>query len=505
MKSLRLIIALLCIGIAIGGYAQDTTKKKVSSKGNDTEVVGKKDPKASAGGTPVRPIESPSTRGGSMEFGVPKPPKDDVDPREAAKQAELEAEKQASGSSSREGKESRGSRESGTSGSGSPQVSKSGSTSGSGSGSSAASSGVSRRGANAGRQAKKDGSVVSDRQQSFYEVKEPSDADLQWVKVIYREVNLLKDKNTALLYPEMPNEDGENLYFIIMRLLAKNQISAYDYQDEIFTDKHKINVGETFDNYGIYYTEAKGSTEKNPIYEFEDADIRANQVLSYYIIEKWEFDTRSNQMKARVEYLCPVIHQEDDWSGETGRYPMFWVKLNDIRPYMARQYVFTDDDNNLARYSIDDFFKLNMYTGDIIKTKNLRNLSLKQMYPEEKAYKHAQDSIEQRLRSFNQDLWVPSLDVLQARAEAEEKARAEAEGEITEDEEGAEKVESDGGNDEEKEKVTRSTKRGSKSKDNKKSTSSKAKTKKTKIKERKPKTSTQSVNTGIRSVRNRRK
>ncbi len=507
MKSLRLIIALLCIGIAIGGYAQDTTKRKGTTKNNnDTEVVGKKDSKtspapASQGTKVTHSTASPSSRGGSTDLALPKPPKDDIDPREAAKEAEKEAEKQAEKEAmgSMESKESRDNR---ASGSGSPQVSRAGS--GSGSGSSASSTGVSRRGANAGRQ-KKDGSVVSDRQQSFYEVKEPSDADLQWVKVIYREVNLLKDKNTALLYPEMPNEDGENLYFIIMRLLAKNQISAYDYQDEIFTDKHKINVGETFDNYGIYYTEAKGSTEKNPIYEFEDADIRANQVLSYYIIEKWEFDTRSNQMKARVEYLCPVIHQEDDWSGETGRYPMFWVKLNDIRPYMARQYVFTDDDNNLARYSIDDFFKLNMYTGDIIKTKNLRNLSLKQMYPEEKAYKHAQDSIEQRLRSFNQDLWVPSLDVLQARAEAEEKARAEAEGEIIEDEEGVEKVESDGGNDEEKEKVTRSTKRGSKSKDTKKSTSSKAKTKKTKIKERKPKTSTQSVNTGVRSVRNRRK
>ena len=503
MKSLRLIIALLCIGIAIGGYAQDSTKKKGATKdNNDTEVVSKKDSKdskASPGATPTRSAASSSNRGGTTELGAPKPPKDDIDPREAAKEAEkkAEAEKEAMGSMG-----SKDSRDSRALGSGSPQVSRAGSTSGS----SASSTGVSKRGANAGRQ-KKDGSVVSDRQQSFYEVKEPSDADLQWVKVIYREVNLLKDKNTALLYPEMPNEDGENLYFIIMRLLAKNQISAYDYQDEIFTDKHKINVGETFDNYGIYYTEAKGSTEKNPIYEFEDADIRANQVLSYYIIEKWEFDTRSNQMKARVEYLCPVIHQEDDWSGETGRYPMFWVKLNDIRPYMARQYVFTDDDNNLARYSIDDFFKLNMYTGDIIKTKNLRNLSLKQMYPEEKAYKHAQDSIEQRLRSFNQDLWVPSLDVLQARAEAEEKARAEAEGEIIEDEEGVEKVETDGGNDEEKEKVTRSTKRGSKSKDTKSSlkSSSKAKTKKTKIKERKPKTSTQSVNTGVRSVRNRRK
>ena len=356
---------------------------------------------------------------------------------------------------------------------------------------------------------KKEGAaVITDRQQSFYEVREPSDADLQWMKVIYRQIDLTKGKNPALYYPEEPNADGENLFFIIMRLLANNQISAYEYLDgrEMFTDEFKIKVGEMMDRFHIYYTEAKGSTEKNPIYEFETADIPSNEVLSYYIIEKWEFDTRSNQMKARVEALCPVLHRMDEYGGEAVKHPMFWVKLNDIRPYMAQQYIFTDDDNNLARYSIDDFFKLNMYSGEIYKTKNLRNQSLRQMYPEDEAYKHAQDSIEQRLRSFNQDLWVPPLEVLQARAEAEEKARAEAEGELVEGEEGA--AEGEVAADDSKaddEKVTRTTKRGAKSSSKNKSTKSKSKEKKTKIKERKPKTSTQTVNTGVRSVRNRKK
>ena len=359
---------------------------------------------------------------------------------------------------------------------------------------------------------KDDALAITTRQQSFYEVKEPSDADLQWMKVIYREVHTSKGKNAALFYPEMPNEDGESLYFIIMRLLASGKISAYDYEAEIFTDDHKLNVGDMLYNHSIDYVEAKGSTEKNPIYDIEDADFRSNLVQSYYIIEKWEFDTRSNQMKPRVEAICPVMHQEDDWSGETKRYPMFWVKLNDIRPYMAQQYVFTDDDNNLPRFSIDDFFKLNMYTGDIIKTKNLRNLSLRQMFPDTAAYKNAQDSIERRLRSFNQDLWVPPLDVLQARAEAEEKARAEAEGELEEGEEDAEQVEGAEG---EEGTVERTTKRAAKVKEaaekDKKSkyksnkSKSKEKDKKTKIKERKPKTSTQTVNTGVRSVRNRRR
>jgi len=359
---------------------------------------------------------------------------------------------------------------------------------------------------------KNDGApAITTRQQSFYEVKEPSDADLQWMKVIYHEVPFSKGKNAALFYPEMPNEDGESLYFIIMRLLTSNKIAAYDYEAEIFNDKHKIDIAAELDRFGILYTEAKGSTEKNRIYEFEDADLYSNLVQSYYIIEKWEFDTRSNQMKPRVEAICPVQYREDDWSGETKRYPMFWVKLNDIRPYMAMQYVFTDDDNNLPRYSLDDFFKLNMYTGDIIKTKNLRNKPLKDLFPDTVAYKHAQDSIERRLRSFNQDLWVPPLEVLQARAEAEEKARAEAEGELEgeleEGEEGAEVTEGEAATDGEEKTVTRTTKRGSKAKssDSKKSSKAKAKEKKTKIKERKPKTSTQTVNTGVRSVRNRKK
>ena len=119
------------------------------------------------------------------------------------------------------------------------------------------------------RDKKNGAAVISDRQQSFYEVKEPNDADLQWMKVIYREVDLTKGKNAALYYPEIPNEDGSNLYFIIMRLLANNQLAAYEYLPdgrEMFTEEYRIkDVGELFTRFQLYFTEAKGSTEKNPL------------------------------------------------------------------------------------------------------------------------------------------------------------------------------------------------------------------------------------------------
>ena len=354
-----------------------------------------------------------------------------------------------------------------------------------------------------GRKKKEDnGVVITDRQQAFFEQRQPSDADLQWMKVIYRSLDLTKGKNPALYYPEEPNEDGQSLFFIIMRLLANNQITAYEYLDgrEMFTDEFKVNVGELLDRFHVMYSPAKGSTEKNPKYTIEDADIPGNEVLSYYIIERWEFDTRSNQMKTRVEAVCPVLHRTDEFGGEAIKYPMFWVKLNDIRPYMANQYVFTDDDNNLPRYSLDDFFKLNMYTGDIYKTKNLRNLSLMQLYPEEKDLAHARDSIENRLQAFNNDLWVPDREVLLAQKEAREKLeqeQAEADAEEGEDGEVTQSKK-----EEKKSSVKRSTKRGSKAKE---STSSSSKSKKTNIKQRKPKSTTSSSSSATRSVRNRKR
>ena len=337
---------------------------------------------------------------------------------------------------------------------------------------------------------KKSGKQITERQQSFYEVKEPSDADLQWMKVIYRQLDLTKGKNPALYYPEEPNEDGQSLFFIIMRLLANNEIKAYEYLDgrEMFTDEFQIKVGEMLDRFHVLYSNAKGSTEKNPKYAIEDADIPGNEILSYYIIEKWEFDTRANAMKARVEAVCPVLHRQDEFGGEAIRYPMFWVKLNEIRPYLAQQYVFTDDDNNLPRYNLDDFFKLNMYTGEIYKVKNLRNLSLRQQFPDDEAYKHAQDSIEARLRMFDKNLWVPSREELLAQKKAEKGEEGE---EATEGEETATKEKA-----KEETKSVRTTKRGS-------SKSDSGKKNNTKVKSR---TKSSSGSSGAtRSVRNRKR
>ncbi|MDE5998402.1 MAG: hypothetical protein K2G77_09370, partial [Muribaculaceae bacterium] len=121
--------------------------------------------------------------------------------------------------------------------------------------------------------------------------------------------------------------------------------------------------------------------------------------------------------------ICPVLSSSSDYGG-VANYPMFWVKFDQLRPYLAQQYVFLSDDNNLPQYSLDDYFNLGMYKGEIYKTKNLRNLSMSQMYPDEDDMKRAQDSIDMRLREFGKNLWVPTRDEYLAMREAEEEAAA---------------------------------------------------------------------------------
>lgn len=333
---------------------------------------------------------------------------------------------------------------------------------------------------------------VTQRMQQHFDTSPVSDSELQWMRVIYRQLDLMKDENAALYYPDEPVDGQENLFRIILGRMADNELTGYEYLDgrEMFTDNYKVNMRDVLDRFHIIYSDAKGSTERNPKFVIEEADVPSSEVLSYYVIERWEFDKRNNRMRTRIEAVCPVLHRAGDFGGEAVKYPMFWVKYDDLRPYLTTQNIFTNNDNNLATCTYDDYFQLNLYKGDIYKTRNLKNRSLMQLHPDPDELAHAQDSIQKRLDSFEDKLWVPSLEELAARREAAEKAELAASGEAPATEEVSESS------------STKTTIRSARSKRGTTKSSS-PKTKPAKVKKAKaPKASSSSA---VRSVRNRRR
>lgn len=254
--------------------------------------------------------------------------------------------------------------------------------------------------------------------------REAPGANVAWMRMIYRELDLDNDKNATLYYPEDVIDGQENLFRIMLRLVANGEIPAFEYLDgrEVFTPEFRVDVADLLNRFHIPYENAKGSTQKNPRYEINELDVPANEVLSYYILEKWEYDNRKNHTVATVEAICPILHRGGEFGDETLKYPMFWVPMESLRPYLRNTAIFVDDFDNNPRYSIDDYFTMNMYEGEIYKTRNVRNKSMMQLYPDEQERKHAADSIQKRLEQFDKTLWVPSREeVIAARQAKDEK------------------------------------------------------------------------------------
>lgn len=261
---------------------------------------------------------------------------------------------------------------------------------------------------------------VSDRMQmrQAADSRVPDD-DAQWMKVVYRSLDLAKVPNASLYYPQEVVDGQENLFRIIMNRFASGELTAYEYLDgrEMFTEQYRVNPVDVLERFHVPYTDAGSGARRR--YVVEESDVPCNEVLSYYIIERWELDRSTTRMTTTVQALCPVLHRAGDFGGEDVRYPMFWVKMDDLRPYLLSTTTFVDDDNNASRYTYDDFFALSLYDGEIYKTRNLRNLSMMQMYPDPDDRRRAQDSIQHRLETFDDMMWVPTREEVQARGGGE--------------------------------------------------------------------------------------
>ena len=108
-----------------------------------------------------------------------------------------------------------------------------------------------RRGSRESREAASGPQVTQRMQQFFQDDASQNDASMQWMRIIYRTLDLEDPANSALYFPEEAVEGEENLFRLIMHLLADGKIQAYDYVDgrENFTDRNRLNVAETLDRF----------------------------------------------------------------------------------------------------------------------------------------------------------------------------------------------------------------------------------------------------------------
>lgn len=222
----------------------------------------------------------------------------------------------------------------------------------------------------------------------------------KWSRIIYRYLDLTKEANAPLYYPVTPINGKMNLFTTLFKLLQEDIVPGYEYLDgrEEFTDEYRISFQEFLDRFGIYY-----ETDHEMIV-INDADIPGNEVEGYFVKEAYYFDTGNSAFRVRPLAICPVLQRRDD-DGATTRYPLFWIPYDNIVPYTRRIQVMGSSLNNSMSGSIDDFFRLRKYDGEIYKAQNPRNLAISQYTSTPEEMKAEQDRIEQELIDFEKSLW----------------------------------------------------------------------------------------------------
>lgn len=243
---------------------------------------------------------------------------------------------------------------------------------------------------------------ITTRAQISFPVAATMDEDVVWRRDIYRIIDLNEDANSGLYYPVEAVGSQMNLFTYMFKLMMRQRINAYEYRldgNEVFNDASKIKPLAFLDNYHIYY-EKKG----NGI-NIDNSDIPSKEVKSYYIKESAYYDQRSATFHTKVIALCPIMSREDDFGDAPQTYPLFWVKYDDIAPYLSKQIIMTSDLNNAATMTLDDYFTKNMYRGKIYKTTNMLGKTLAQYCKSDSAMTKEQKRIEGELIAFEKNIW----------------------------------------------------------------------------------------------------
>ena len=140
----------------------------------------------------------------------------------------------------------------------------------------------------------------------------------------------------------------------------------------------------------------------------DNSDIPSREVKSYYIKESSYYDQATATFHTKVIALCPIMEREDDFGDGATKYPLFWVKYDDLAPYLAKQQIMTSNLNNAAMMSIDDYFTRNLYKGKIYKTTNMLGRTLAQYCSSDSAMNKEQKRIERELAEFEKNIWQSS-------------------------------------------------------------------------------------------------
>lgn len=322
-----------------------------------------------------------------------------------------------------------------------------------------------------------------------------------WRRVVYRQLPIDSLANAPIFRPVRPSGKLQSLFSLLFKRFNEGSLTVYEYEDlgyENLTPERQLRFEDFLDRFGIVYDKDPSQTG-NRAFKILPVDIPTQSIRSYYVKEEYYYDVKTSDVSSQIVAICPVMDDEISMEGSV-RIPLFWVKYSDLQPYLSQQPVMLSTKNNATTATMDDFFSLNLYRGQISMTLGGETAELNSEMSDSTAMAARQafsNQIEGELQQFEESLYGTEYTTSEASDSDLQEERNEGEGDSQLDTARARRAQ------ELREGKSNQRKAAKATKAKKKSRADKKRAKKATPKAAKTEQPKQSKSSSTRSVRNR--
>ena len=230
-----------------------------------------------------------------------------------------------------------------------------------------------------------------------------------WRRVVYRQLSIDSLANAPIFRPVRPSGQLQSLFSLLFKRFNEGSITVYEYEDlgyENLTPERQLRFEDFLDRFGIVYDKDPSQTG-NRAFKILPVDIPTQSIRSYYVKEEYYYDVKTSDVSSQIVAICPVMDDEISMEGSV-RIPLFWVKYSDVQPYLSQQPIMLSTKNNATTATMDDFFSLNLYRGQISMTLGGETAELNSEMSDSTAMAARQafsNQIEGELKQFEESLY----------------------------------------------------------------------------------------------------